>query len=243
MEAIGGPGGGALREAGLRGRADGRRHDIPWPTTVLRDRFRENLSTRCAMLRFHGVVTALVCGLAMGAPASTHAAQDTPQPTQSAPDLSGLHAFDFLVGDWRIHSRRLKERLAGSDAWEEFDGTLSCRKLMDGFANVDDTVFYTPQGVYRGVAPRAYDAKSGEWAIWWIDGRNPFGNLDPPVKGRFVDGVGTFHADDTLRGQPIKVRFTWSHITRNSARWEQAFSADGGKTWETNWIQTLSRVE
>ena len=113
---------------------------------------------------------------------------------------------------------------------------------MEGRANVDDTVFNLPTGIYRGVAPRAYDPKTGQWAIWWIDGRNPFGNLDPPVKGRFVDGVGTFYADDTLRGQPIKVRFTWSQISKTGAHWEQAYSPDGGKTWETNWVQTLERV-
>ncbi len=179
---------------------------------------------------------------AAGAAVPVYAAQDAPKSSQAAPDMSGLHDFDFLVGDWRVHSRRLKERLAGSREWIEFDGTISSRKLMDGWANVDDTVFNMPDGVYRGVAPRAYDSKTGQWAIWWIDGRNPFGNLDPPVKGRFVDGVGTFYADDTLRGQPIKVRFIWSHITPTSARWEQAFSADDGKTWETNWTQKLQRI-
>lgn len=194
----------------------------------------------------HGLrnqIAALVFGLAAAISAPAYAAQDAPEPAKSAPDLSGAHDFDFLVGDWRVRSRRLKERLAGSDEWEEFDGTISSRKLMDGFANVDDTVFYMPQGVYRGVAPRAYDTATGLWAIWWIDGRNPFAKLDPPVKGRFVNGVGTFYAEDTLRGQPIKVRFIWSHITDDSARWEQAFSDDGGKKWETNWIQTLTRVK
>jgi hypothetical protein len=67
--------------------------------------------------------------------------------------------------------------------------------------------------------------------------------VDPPVKGRFVNGVGTFYTDDTLRGKPIKVRFTWSHITPTSARWEQAFSPDGGKTWEPNWLQRLERMK
>ena len=172
-----------------------------------------------------------------------HAAQDTPKPVAADTDLSGLHDFDFLVGEWRVHSRRLKERLAASTDWEEFEGTIISRRLMDGWANVDDTVFHTPQGIYRGVAPRAYDPKSGQWAIWWIDGRNPFGALDPPVKGRFVKGVGTFYADDVLRGKPIKVRFTWSDITPTTARWEQAFSPDGGKTWETNWMQKLERVK
>jgi hypothetical protein len=170
------------------------------------------------------------------------ASHDTPKPAQVG-DLSGLHDFDFFVGTWQTHSRRLKERLVGSHDWEKFDGTIRNIKLMNGLANVDDTEFDTPEGIYRGVAPRAYDPKSGLWAIWWIDGRNPHGPLDPPVKGRFVHGVGTFYADDTLRGKPIKVRFIWSHITPDSAHWEQAYSADGGKTWETNWIQVVHRVE
>lgn len=195
------------------------------------------------MKSFRIALGAVLLAVATGAPLPADAAQDSPKSSQAAPDLSGLHDFDFLIGDWRVHSRKLKERLAGSRDWEEFDGTISSRKLMDGWANVDDTVFNMPEGVYRGVAPRAYDSKTGQWAIWWIDGRNPFGNLDPPVKGRFKNGVGTFYADDMLRGKPIKVRFIWSHITPASARWEQAFSADGGKTWETNWTQTLQRVK
>jgi hypothetical protein len=173
---------------------------------------------------------------------SVQAAQDNPPPA-SALDMSGLHDFDFLIGEWRVHSRKLKERLVGSQEWEEFDGTIRAMKLMEGFANVDDTVFHLPEGDYRGVAPRAYDPKTGLWAIWWIDARNPHGALDPPVKGRFQNGVGTFYADDTLRGKPVKVRFTWSHITAKTARWEQAFSGDGGKTWETNWTQKLEKIK
>ena len=189
-----------------------------------------------------GIVVAVVL-MATGTLAEVDASEDTPAAPTEASDLSGLHDFDFFVGEWRTHSRRLKERLAGSTEWEEFEGTIVSRRLMEGFANVDDTVFNTPEGIYRGVAPRAYDPKTGQWAIWWIDGRNPFGNLDPPLKGRFVNGIGTFYGDDTLRGKPIKMRFTWSHITRTSARWEQAFSPDGGKTWETNWQQRLERVK
>ncbi|WP_395683627.1 hypothetical protein [Dokdonella sp.] len=168
------------------------------------------------------------------------ASQDVPAAAAAA-DMSGLHDFDFLVGEWRVHSRRLKEALADSHEWYEFDGTIRSQPLMDGRANVDDTVFNLPTGIYRGVAPRAYDPQTGQWAIWWIDGRNPFGNLDPPVKGRFVGGVGTFYANDTLRGKPIRVRFTWSRITKTTAEWEQAFSPDDGKTWETNWQQKLVR--
>jgi hypothetical protein len=187
---------------------------------------------------------ALLAGVVLmtGATFGATAAQDAPEKT-TAENLSGLHDFDFLFGEWRVHSRRLKERLTGSTDWEEFEGSIVSRSYMEGRANVDDTVFHTPQGIYRGVAPRAYDPKTGQWAIWWIDGRNPVGAVDPPVKGRFVNGVGTFFAEDTLRDKPIKVRFTWSHITKTTARWEQAFSPDGGKTWEVNWEQKLERVK
>jgi hypothetical protein len=145
-------------------------------------------------MRGSGIIVAVVL-IATGTSVGVSAAQDTPAAPTGASDMSGLHDFDFLVGEWRSHSRRLKERLAGSNEWEEFEGTIVSRRLMDGFANVDDTVFHTPEGIYRGVAPRAYDSKTGQWAIWWIDGRNPFGNLDPPVKGRFVNGIGTFYAE------------------------------------------------
>jgi hypothetical protein len=169
------------------------------------------------------------------------ASQDNP-PAPPKANLTGLHDFDFLVGEWRAHHRKLKERLAGSTEWMDFDGTQSMRPLMNGWANYDDNVFNTPGGAYRGVSLRAYDPKSGQWAIWWLDSRNPFGDLDPPVKGRFENGIGTFYADDTLRGKPIRVRFVWSHITPTSARWEQAFSPDGGKTWEVNWTTDFERV-
>jgi len=97
-------------------------------------------------------------------------------------------------------------------------------------------------GAYRAVGLRSYDPKTGQWAIWWLDGRNPLGTLDPPVQGRFENGVGTFYSEDTLKGKPIRTRYTWSHITPTSARWEQTYSPDVGKTWETNWIMEFRRV-
>jgi hypothetical protein len=167
--------------------------------------------------------------------------QDNPPPAGAA-NLSGLHDFDLRVGKWTAHNRKLKERLAGSHDWLEFDGTQTFWQVMNGYANVDENSFKLAGDEYRGVTLRAYDPKSGQWAIWWLDGRNPFGDMDPPVKGRFVNGVGTFYADDTLRGKPVRVRFIWSHITHDSAHWEQAFSGDGGKTWETNWVTDFKRV-
>jgi hypothetical protein len=194
------------------------------------------------MKRFRVVFTIVFAVAMLGLGVSAYASQDTPKSTQGVANLSGLHDFDFLVGNWQVHHRKLKGRLTNSHAWDEFDGTLSMHKLMDGYANVDDNVFNTPEGSYRGVGLRSYDPKTAQWAIWWLDGRSPFGDLDPPVKGRFVHGVGTFYSNDTLRGKPVRVRFVWSKITPTTARWEQAFSADGEKTWEINWTMDFTRV-
>jgi hypothetical protein len=179
---------------------------------------------------------------ALLATAPAHASDDAPKAAQGAA-LGGLHAFDLRMGEWRVHNRRLKERLAHCHEWVEFEGTQRWEQMMDGRANVDDNVLNLPGGTYRGVTLRAYDPKTGQWAIWWLDGRNPLGELDPPVVGHFENGVGTFYANDTLRGKPIIVRFIWSQITATSAHWEQAFSPDGGKTWETNWISDFSPKE
>jgi hypothetical protein len=149
--------------------------------------------------------------------------------------------FDFLVGSWTVKHRRLKVRLVNCTEWEEFPGTCTLWPLLGGAGNVDDNVLELPGGTYRAATFRAYDPESGQWAIWWMDGRNPH-QLDVPVKGNFKDGIGTFLADDTLDGKPIKVRFLWSRIAANSCRWEQAFSQDGGRNWETNWEMDIRRA-
>jgi hypothetical protein len=191
------------------------------------------------MKSFHFNLIAALLVLASGSIAPAHGQGSSKLPQAADTRRSGVHDFDFQAGDWRVHHR--VKRPADSQ-WEEFDGTSSNRSLMDGAANVEDNTFYRPSGVTRGVALRAYDPKTGEWAIWWIDGRNPLGALDPPVKGRFIDGVGTFYSDGILNGKPTRTRFIWSHITATSARWEQAYSSDSGKTWETNWIMEFQRV-
>jgi hypothetical protein len=150
------------------------------------------------------------------------------------------HDWDWCAGSWSVRHRRLKERLTGNTEWEEFKGTTTFWLTMGGLGNVDDNLLELPGGSYRAMTVRAFDPQSNQWLIWWFDGRNP-AVLDPPVRGSFKDGVGTFLADDSLRGKPIKVRFTWSKITKATAHWEQAFSGDGGATWETNWTMDFTR--
>ncbi|MEP6483968.1 MAG: hypothetical protein ABJB01_05920 [Rudaea sp.] len=157
------------------------------------------------------------------------------QPQTSA--VTGAHDFDFEFGNWRVHHR--VKRPTGE--WIEFEGTSSDRALNDGSANVEENTFHRPTGDTQGIALRAFDKKTGLWAIWWVDSRNPHAALDPPVKGKFVDGVGTFVADGVVNGKMQRTRFVWSHITPTSAQWEQSFSQDHGKIWDSNWVMEFTR--
>lgn len=162
-------------------------------------------------------------------------------PSPQAASGPGAHDFDFLIGSWVVEHRRLKTRLAHSDDWETFSGTCTATPLLAGQANIDDNLLNLPAGEYRAATLRSYDPVSRSWSIWWLDGRRPH-QLDTPVVGGFRNGVGTFYADDQFQGAPVRIRFVWSDITSTSARWQQAFSGDGGATWETNWIMEFRRA-
>lgn len=152
--------------------------------------------------------------------------------------MSTANDFDFFIGDWRVTHKRLRERLTDCDAWVEFSGACTTRKILGGQGNMDDNVLHMPGGAYRAVTMRAFDPATKTWAIWWLDARHPHA-LDVPMIGKFEGGVGVFYADDQLNGRPIRVRFLWTPST--APRWEQAFSADGGVSWETNWTMDFNR--
>jgi len=137
-----------------------------------------------------------------------------------------------------IANRRLKERLVGCTDSEAFPASSVCQSLFGGWANIDEITFHT-WGL-SGLTLRLFDHEREEWSLYWSS--SDTGRLFPPVVGRFADGVGVFYGDDVHEGTPVRVRFTWSRITPRSARWEQAFSADGERTWETNWYMDITRA-
>jgi hypothetical protein len=151
---------------------------------------------------------------------------------------SGTGDFDFYVGEWDSVHRRRKEWLADCDEWYEFSATTRCWSVFGGAANVDE--INCPDQGFSGLSVRLLDQETGDWSIYWVNSRDGVLGL-PPVSGRFEDGVGRFYADEVLQGRSIRTRFTWSDITPDSARWEQAFSPDGGATWEANWVAEFSR--
>jgi hypothetical protein len=151
-------------------------------------------------------------------------------------DDSGRHDFDFFHGRWLVHNRRLKEPLSGSDEWTEFDGEQVVIPMLDGLGCVDE--MRTDAGAL-GDTLRFYNRLEARWYIWWVSSRD--GALQPPVSGTWRDGIGRFEGDDTHVGKPIRVRFTWSSENPAAPRWQQEFSADGGVTWELNWVMQFRR--
>ncbi|MBT2396899.1 FAD-dependent oxidoreductase [Streptomyces sp. ISL-100] len=146
--------------------------------------------------------------------------------------------FHFLHGEWTVANRRLKTRLAGADDWEEFGSKAVIRPLFGGGANIEE-IHYPTADLY-GLTLRLYDSEHDEWSLNWATSAE--GKLFPPVVGRFTDGVGRFEGEDEHEGTPVRVRFVWSDCGPDSARWQQSFSADGGATWELNWIMDFTRT-
>jgi len=146
--------------------------------------------------------------------------------------------FAFIAGDWDSVQRRLATLLSGADDWYEFPATLSVQVLLDGNATFD--VLKSEERDLEGITLRLYDPDEKVWRIWWAS-KTSGGQLDTPVVGAFVDGVGTFECDDVYRGTPVRVRYRWSQTDTDHPRWEQSFSTDGGDTWEVNWIARFTR--
>ena len=154
--------------------------------------------------------------------------------------VSGAHDFDFLIVEWSVRHRQLNRRLVGDTEWIEFTGAGSVRKILDGLGNFDEFHILLPSGAYTGSTLRLFNPASQFWSIHWVDSRNPV--LDPPMFGKFSGDRGVFYGDGAFEGRLIRVRFIWTAMTATTCRWEQAFSEDGGKTWETNWIMAFTRV-
>ena len=153
---------------------------------------------------------------------------------------NGQGDFDFGIGTWKTHLKRRLRPLTGSDEWVEYQGTTVVRKVWNGRANIVELDVSGPAGRIEGLSLRLYNPETRQWSLNFSNVKG--GTLSPPTIGEFKNGRGEFFNQETLSGRAIMVRFVIFDITRNSVKFEQAFSDDGGKTWETNWIATDTRV-
>jgi hypothetical protein len=158
----------------------------------------------------------------------------------------GQHDFDFLLGSWKIHLKRMVHPLSGSHEWVEFDGTVVCKKVWDGKGEIEEFSVDAPEKNIHilGLALRLYNPASHQWSIYWANAaKGAIGG--PPVVGEFKDGHGEFYDQEEFNGRVIFTRYSWSRINTPTPHFEQAYSDDGGKTWEVNWItdQTKAQVD
>jgi len=175
--------------------------------------------------------------LRVSLPAGSGGAQtDAPKP---AADHDGQRDFDFEFGAWSIHLLRLQHPLTGSQTWDTLEGTALVSKVWGGRANLVELRVNGPATHIEGLSLRLYHPQSRQWSMHWANSKN--GALDAPVAGEFRNGIGEFYGRDEFAGRSIYVRFVFSEITADSFRGIQSFSADGGKTWEPNWIETFTR--
>lgn len=168
------------------------------------------------------------------------AAQPQPADPPTAPG-DGQRDFDWEIGTWKTELRRLAKPLSGSREWVEYTGTSVVRKVLDGRANLVELRVQGPTGTIEGASLRLFNPQARQWSLHYASARD--GALTRPVRGSFRDGRGEFYGEEELDGKAVLVRFVISEISADSARFEQAYSEDGGRSWETNWIAIDTRIE
>jgi len=194
-------------------------------------------------VRPHWLMSALVVTLCSAQlPAQTHSSGATNGPQRAGKEADGQHDFDWDIGTWKTHQKRLLHPLTGSATWVEYHGTDVVRKIWDG-ANVGEISADGPAGHLELFTLRLYNPQTHQWSINIAS--SAAGTMSPPAIGEFKNGHGEFFDTEPSgpNGRAILVRFVWSDITPNSAHFEQSFSDDGGKTWEVNWITDQTRVK
>ena len=177
--------------------------------------------------------------LPVGARQSADASRTSPQHVPVKRD--GQRDFDFEIGTWKTRLSRRLRPLTGSNTWVEYEGTTVVRKVWDGRANLVELEVNGPAGRIEGLSLRLYNPESRQWSLNFSNSAG--GTLSAPVMGEFKNGRGEFYGQESLNGRAIFVRFVISDITPDSCRFEQAFSDDGGKSWEVNWVAVDTRVK
>ncbi|HTV84246.1 MAG TPA: hypothetical protein VME63_02505 [Dyella sp.] len=179
-----------------------------------------------------------IAGLALGL-ADAHAFAADAAPTASA-YRDGSHDFDFNLGTWHTHIRTLQHPLSGSSSWTEMNGTVTVRKIWGGKASMEEIEADGPDGHFEGMTLFLYNPATHQWSQTYAGSKD--GVMENTAYGQFKDGRGEFLSQEPYQGRTILVRTVWSDITPNSHRFEQAFSDDDGKTWEPNFVASLTRI-
>ena len=201
--------------------------------------FGENDKNMNQLQRITICFLAVTLGYFQRLPLAFAQSPSAPAGAQVVTSRDGQHDFDFSIGTWKTHIRRLQHPLTGSSTWTETNGTVVVRKVWNGRANLEEIEADSPAGHIEGLTLRLYNPQAHQWNLSWANSND--GTLGQPMFGEFNNGHGEFYDQESFKGRSILVRQIYSDITLYSYHFEQAFSDDGGKTWEPNWAATLTR--
>jgi hypothetical protein len=184
-----------------------------------------------------------IAGMGLFCLSAMHVSAQVVQGAQTGmkPMHDGQHDFDSHIGTWKTHLRRLLHPLSGSDEWAEYAGITTVRKVWDGRANLVELSADGPAGHFEGLNLRLYNPQSRQWSLNFASSRG--GTLGQPTIGGFIEGRGEFYDQEDFDGRAVFVRFVITPLDADTIRFEQAFSDDGGKTWEVNWVATDVRMK
>ncbi|HEY0129820.1 MAG TPA: hypothetical protein VGB57_00330 [Allosphingosinicella sp.] len=188
------------------------------------------------MPSLRSIALAALTALLMTPPATSAG----PQPFADGTRGDGARDFDFEIGRWKTELRRLKRPLTGSSEWVSYSGTTTVTRVWGGKANLVELEVEGPAGRLQALSLRLYNPDTREWTLNFANSTG--GTLGVPSVGAFRDGRGEFYNQEAFAGRTVLVRFVISDIKANSVRFEQSFSADGGRSWEPNWIAVDTRL-
>lgn len=192
------------------------------------------------MIRSDTIPNILLVAIVSAATSPQAVAQESAVAPAAKTQTDGRHDFDWEIGTWKTHLRRLLHPLTGSTVWTEYDGTSVVHKIWNGRANMVELEVTGPAGHIEGLSLRLYNPDSHQWSLNFASSVG--GVMGVPTVGEFKNGRGEFYDQEVINGRVILVRNVWSDMTADSGRFEQAFSEDGGKSWEVNWIAVDTRV-
>ncbi len=184
------------------------------------------------------LILAYLAAPAFGSQATAPAQTASGQQNCAAVAADHAHDFDFFLGSWVAHNRRLTGILQGSTQWTAFESTHVVTPILDGRGNREEFRSHAPD--ITAVTLHFYNPATQQWSMYWVNGKD--GHIEPPATGQMCGSGGVFEGDDSFDGKPIRARLVWTQVDTDTPHWEQAFSSNGGRTWETNWIGDLRRA-
>jgi hypothetical protein len=185
--------------------------------------------------------TSIIVALLLSLAVSAQGKQTGTRKEGTKSQVDHQHDFDWEIGDWKVHLRRLLHPLTGSKSWVEYEGTARVQKVWNGKANLLELELNGSAGHIEGLSLRLYNPQSERWSVYFATSDD--GSLGTPMVGQFHDGRGEFSDRESFHGKMIDLHFVFSNVTEKSFHGEQSFSGDGGKSWETNWIEDFTRAE